>query len=58
MDQEQLIDQNDQNENDTNSDNDSHDFIPRRSNHIRKKRKMFTYDQLGKNPVLVETEPG
>ena len=58
MDQEQLINQTDQNENDTNSDNDYHDFIPRRSNRIRKKRKLFTYDQLGKKPALVETEPG
>ena len=41
MDQEQLIDQTDQNENDTNSDNDSHDFIPRRSNRIRKKHKKI-----------------
>ena len=48
MDQEQLIDQTDQNENDTNSDNDSHDFIPRRSNSIGKKRKIFTYHQFGK----------
>ena len=52
MDQEQVIDQTDQNENNTNSDNDSHDFIPRRSNRIRKKRKIFTYDQLGKKTRL------
>ena len=38
----------------TESENDvHHEFIPRRSTRVRSKRKIFTYDQLGKNPSLI-----
>ena len=43
----------------TNTENtDSETDLPRRSSRRRKKRKIFTYDELGKNPALIETEPG
>ena len=38
----------------TGSENDAHhEFIPRRPTRVRPKRKIFTYDQLGKNPSLI-----
>ena len=38
----------------TESKNDAHhEYTPRRSTRVRSKRKIFTYDQLGKNPSLI-----
>lgn len=43
--------------NNENTDSEN-EVIPRRSSRIKKKRKIFTYDELGKNPALIEAEPG